>query len=410
LVPTKDKRFRGRLRKEKNQNTLDKFLSDQKVLGKSDNTLEGYKVTLYKLGHFLEDKDFEKADSEDLKAFFKKESFSPTVRNISACRIMLFYRCLLNLSKREPVENMKWYEYSSKEEKQRYSDPKQIEKQRITKDEYNSIIANCRDNQGMEQALWETYYLSGGRPSEILNLKVGDVDIKKQQITIRISKTQGRTITLPEEPVNLIRWLGNHPFKDNSDSSLWISFSSYAYLQPLTTLMSIRDRFVKAVERAGITDWKERKLSIHCFRKTRASIYWSDVDKNGYHKWDTKEMAHIFGWTISTAEKRREEYDTRNVAEVIHDKLTKEKKHVTKTYDELLNQNKKLVKEKDDKIKHLEEKVNRLNDFVAKEHFDRQSQQDIEKYYEKKQQEMQERYDRILQNLQQQFENLQGGA
>jgi len=66
----------------------------------------------------------------------------------------------LKLKKRKPVEIMEWYEYQTKQEKDRNRDPDAKEKYYITTEEYDKIIKYSLDNIWMEQALWETLYLS----------------------------------------------------------------------------------------------------------------------------------------------------------------------------------------------------------------------------------------------------------
>jgi len=55
---------------------------------------------------------------------------------------------------------MEWYEYQTKQEKDRNRDPDAKEKYYITTEEYDKIIKYSLDNIWMEQELWETLYLS----------------------------------------------------------------------------------------------------------------------------------------------------------------------------------------------------------------------------------------------------------
>ena len=351
---------------EQNQKLIDEFCAfHQKARGRSKSTVRTYRASLRKLGAFLENKSFSDATKKDLMVFFQVSEFNPVSRNNYGARIQAFYRWLEDLSKRKIPERMEWFEYASKEEKQRNEDIHQLEGQMIERDEYMKIIEHVKDNLGMEQAMWEVFYLTGGRNSEIAKLRIKDVKLETQEIILWKSKTQHRKITFPEEPYYLIRWLGNHPKKLDPEANLWVSLTNQWFGSAITTPQTVLYRFKKACERAGI-DHKGRKLTPHCFRKTRATIYWSDVNEEGYHKWDVSEVAYIFGWSLETAEKRRHEYQRNNVGNEIHEKLTKTKQKHVKTYDVIETELEERNKDKE-RIDALEKQIQILLDTKFKQ-------------------------------------------
>ena len=339
--------------KKENEKLISHYITTKKSL-KAQNTLKTYQTTLRKLADFLKNRSFKEATKEDLIEFFNQSEFTPTVKNVTASRIILFYRWLFDLDRKDIPDNMKWFEYASTKQIEKESDPEELSKQLITRDEYLAIQEHVLDDSGQEKALWEMYYLSGGRLSEVLHMKIKDVDLDRRQITLKKSKTVPRKVTLPEAPEHLPRWLGNHPFKHDKDNALWISLAPRTKYEPLNSVSYLGQKFKRALKRASIQDYEERDLSIHSFRKTRASIYWADVNEEGFHKWDTADMASIFGWSLQTADKRRAEYDKRNISEDINKRLLESTEQHLETFDSIKQKNQELLEEKDNTITEMQ--------------------------------------------------------
>jgi site-specific recombinase XerD len=114
-----------------------------------------------------------------------------------------------------------------------------------------------------DRALFELFYSSGLRISEMRRLKVKDVDVEQRLILIRESKfSKDRVVPVNEVAMKfLIRFLGKRKNKGE------------AYVFPgmngALSLASMRRRFCKCLEGSGISRWKG--LTIHSIRHSVAT-------------------------------------------------------------------------------------------------------------------------------------------
>ena len=155
-------------------NVIDKYIELRKAQGKSKNTLYVMRYTAEKLAHFLGEKGFKDTTEKDLQDFMETINFGSY--NVVGISITQFYRWLFKLDKDKRPDNLKWLEFKSKKDKIRHSDPEELKKYLITPKEYDTIIKSCENDRfGMWEALFETYWLSGGRLDEIRNMKIKDV-------------------------------------------------------------------------------------------------------------------------------------------------------------------------------------------------------------------------------------------
>jgi integrase len=277
-----------------------------KNLNRSIDTVKCEKITLKKLAKFLKNKKFEDVTEKDLQEFFRTLNGARRSIDLYALHIKVFYKWLLKLRKREQPRIMDWYENITAKEIRKNQSANPMKEFFISKSDYEKIQRGSLDVHGMKEALWETFYLSGGRRKEIAEMKIKDVNNKDGNVTIYLeeSKTIPRTVPLSEPPNKLLRWIGNHPFRDNPESPLWISFSNNRYLQQLD-ILSINFLLDECAKKGKLG----RKITPHCFRKTRATIVFNERSKDGGLVFTDKQIALFFGWTLSTVAKRREEYD-----------------------------------------------------------------------------------------------------
>lgn len=286
---------------------IDKYISYRNSLRKSEHTLTNEELILNRFGAFLGSKDFKDATENDMQRFFNGIKALSSY-DLFGIKIIGFYRWLLKLEKKERPANMKWFEHTSKEQKERQSDPEGVKKYFVTPEEYKTILEENNDVFGMWQGLWETYYLSGGRLSEVQGMKIKDVKIKENNVSIilRQSKTIPREVPLCQRPELLIRWLGNHPNRDNPDANLWISLSNKFKNHPKELASSsIVERLITIRKRTNIKD----TLSVHCYRKTRATLMFNERSKDGGLVYSDTHIAKFFGWKPATVTERRQEYD-----------------------------------------------------------------------------------------------------
>ena len=287
-----------------NRQMMDEYLKLLTSNSRSAGTLKNVDYVLGKLDKFL-DKSFPQATEKDLQAFFNTIP-SYSTRNINGVIIIKFYNWLFKLDKKERPANMRWFEYVSKDKMEKEADPDGIKTQFITPEEYQTIITYKPDTCGVYHALWESFYISGGRLGEVASMKVGDVRIEGNHVSIvlHISKTKPRVVPLSETPHALLRWLGNHPHRDDKEAPLWINMGYKNHGQPISRT-TIQNQFWQIRQNTNI----KKTLSVHCFRKTRATIMFNQRSKDGGLMYNDTHMAKFFGWKATTVVDRRQQYD-----------------------------------------------------------------------------------------------------
>ena len=330
---------------DNNQLIIEKYREHRFSLGKSYNTVKTDVNTIKKLGKYLGSKSFKDATEDDLKGFFVNiQNF--VLRDHYASRIIYFYRWLLGLDDDERPLVMKWYKYSRPSERERQKDP-YLKASLIEPEEYAKIIQSVKMDLRMS-ALYETLYLSGARPSEVCSMKIKDVvnDDGKISIIVKNSKSLPREIPLTEKPSLLLRWLENHPYKDDKNAWLFISLNRRVKDGHIHA-NSLSIKFKRLVRELGL----KSTLTLYSFRKTRATIMFNE----GY---DDKEMGLLFGWKPHTVIDRRNEYDLRGLDD-LKAKIFR-KAEIYKTREELEEENKRLFEEHQKQIDGLEKRVSVL--------------------------------------------------
>jgi len=355
---------------ESNKKVIEKYLIfRQNVTNKSIDTLATNKSVLCRFAKFLAEKDFRDATTTDMQKYFGTFN-KPSSQDTHAMVLITFLRWHLDLRRKQRPIIMAWYEYEPQRSKRKRRDPNAKDKFFIFKDDYDAIIRNETDLQN--KALWETLYLSGARSkSEILKMRIRDVFDDGQIVTVTLvdSKTIPRNIPLPGDASYLLRWLEEHPLKENPDAPLWISPKSKIPLY----YTRLHDWFVVAKEKANIT----KPYTIKCFRKTRASIIFDSKE------FTDSEIASIMGWEVSMVPFRRREYDLTSEADLRNKIIGKLNRPPTR--DELSRENAHLRKNAEEMIQTkveelLNSKMKNINEMLKSKWYQVEMQPYTEKY------------------------------
>lgn len=348
---------------KENRLVIDKYLELRKAQGKSKNTIEGERYVFERFGDFLRDKHFKDATEQDMLNYFK-DIDKLQIYNLFGIKLISFYRWLLKLKKKERPQIMDWFQQKSKKDFQRQADPEGVKKYFISPEEYQTIINACeKDRYGMYPALWETFYLSGGRLSEIRNMKICDV-IKMnggENIKLRFnkSKTKPRTPPLAEYPKHLIRWLGNHPDRDKPNAPLFISLGYGTFRQRISG-NTIQQNLAQIRYENNLKE----SITPHAFRKTRATIMINQRSPDGGRIFTNKQIADFFGWSLSTVVDRMEEYDLngqKELEDLIFGQAPVEQKQ---DYDTLKAQNERLEDKYQKKIAEMDQDMHDMKQLI----------------------------------------------
>lgn len=349
---------RNRNISEENRKLIDDYCEERlKLYESSESTVGNYRNSLNKFADFIGNKSIKDAKSEDTKNFFKKNNMATHSKRTIGNHIILFYRDLEELESKERPTCMKWFVYPGF--KRQDKDIYDREKTFVTRGEIDALIKFSRYD--CEKALWETFYLTGARPKDLEDMTIKDVveEEGKVVVVLPISKTDPRKIPLPEDAQNLIRWVGNHPLRDNPDAPLWLS-NTYRTMNQKLSRDSYGEMLITACKRAGI-----KRLTPKAFRKTRATKYFEDyeiVNGQKYHKWNDKEIGMIFGWNPETVVKRRQEYDLTGFEE-LKEKIFESTPKI-ETFDSIKAERDRLKKKHDKEIAEQKEKIEGLKEIL----------------------------------------------
>jgi Site-specific recombinase XerD len=213
---------------------------------------------------------FTKATRKDIEDFFvwmRSQKYSSNTINDVIAVLKRFYQWL----RAKPEEYEEWKSahvyppevaWLKKNEK-----PNEMEtKTTLTEEEVKALIQTSNDP--MVRAFISLEDEIGARPSEILNLRVGDIvkDGEDVIVNIRQGKTGYRSIPIIKSVSLLFQWLEIHPFKNDPNAPLWLSrsnrnrFQKWSYLACNKTIKDL-------AQKAGI----KKDVSIYTFRHTSAT-------------------------------------------------------------------------------------------------------------------------------------------
>lgn len=178
----------------------------------------------------------------------------------------------------------KTYQYVKKQIDISYEHP-QLDPAAIITDEDLRLVIRNGTRCSRDRAFLGVLHEAGLRSAEMLNLRLCDLEMKADKVVLHVDgKTGKRPVPIVLNVPYLIRWLEDHPFKDNPNSLLWVSVSSNAKGEPLFH-HAARKLVLTAFKRAGVT----KKHNLHWFRHSRASLYYGRMTEG--------EMCDFFGWT-----------------------------------------------------------------------------------------------------------------
>ncbi len=172
----------------KNSEILESYIKFREANNKSKNTIKGDIYTLSKLLNFTNNKPLKEIDESDLQGFMKTLNSLGT-KSQYGMKLITFYRWFYKITfKHQRPPNMEWFEFPSEELKAKHRNP-DIKRFLITPTEYNKIIQFCRAKPKWS-ALYETLYLSGGRPNEVNEMNIGDVINEGGKVTVLLNNSK----------------------------------------------------------------------------------------------------------------------------------------------------------------------------------------------------------------------------
>ncbi len=239
------------------ENWIEKFLTNLIVeKGLSKNTVNSYLSDLTKFMEFLKSKNIELADLDlnVIREFVKK--YSKNVGTNTIIRYVTVIRNFLKFLKLEGILKDNFYKYiETPRREKKYPDV-------LTLSEIKRIFAqpDITKEVGLrDRAILEVLYASGMRISELLNLKVSDINLDLKAIRIRGKGGKDRYVFLSDRAA---KWLARY-LEHRKHNSEWVFLN---YKGEKLTRQSVWKMIKKYAKQAGI-----EKISPHTFRHSFAT-------------------------------------------------------------------------------------------------------------------------------------------
>ncbi len=239
-------------------------------------------ITLRQLALFVK-KNFKDMDKEDIEKFFSSlGNLQNKTWSTKGAFIKSFFKWLYKSD--EYPQNVKWIKTTVKNKNHKL--PSDL----LTKNEIKAM-ADMTGNLS-DKAFIMVLYDSACRINEILNLKIKDVSFDQYGSVIVVDgKTGMRRIRLIESSPDLLKWINNHPKKQERDEPLFIYLSDKNRYKLFTKGISYDSAkiIIKAIaKRAGI----KKRVHPHLFRHSRLTELAKILSES--------ELKKFAGWTGSS--------------------------------------------------------------------------------------------------------------
>lgn len=248
------------------KNYIDSFVNSLKADGKSKCTIESYGLDLNKFAEFFDGrdiKDIRYADLRDWVNSMEENGLSASSRARHISSVKSFYRYLVKM---EVIEN----------NPSDVLDIPKIEKKQpvvISIDEASDLLYNARNDGGSDTiwfrdyAILATFLFTGVRREELTNIKLENVDLKKNKILIHGKGSKQRYIYVNDMLNSILaEYIAYHRGKIGmSKKSEYLFPSTKRAKMCLATVNNIVNAMM---EKTGI---KKPGVSAHILRKRFAT-------------------------------------------------------------------------------------------------------------------------------------------
>jgi site-specific recombinase XerD len=225
------------------------FKSHLASQGRASATILAYSKDIEQLANFVaksNKSNLSEVNKEDIDAF--KDSLSQTnyttksiSRKINSIKSFFAFVVANGAILENPSTNVTHPKYDIK--------PPRI----LNKIEYRALRDACREDLRMA-AIVELLLQTGMRISELANLKIGDIDLSSNQITIRAYESHPERVIPLNQPVkeSLARYMETRPKSGNT--SVFITKTGNAFL--IRNIRSNLDRYfhIAGIENAKVND------------------------------------------------------------------------------------------------------------------------------------------------------------
>lgn len=226
----------------------------------SKNTIESYKRDLTQFNNFIDKKVTDIEDS-DIKKYLKelnilKESNKTVARFISSLRTFYKFLIIEKIVTKNPLENIELPKLNK-------SLPKTLDEEDIDK----LLNIKLTDNYSFRnKAMIELMYATGLRVTELINLKMQDIDINMALLRTMGKGSKERIIPIGDYALHYLElYIFNY-----RDSMLKKEYNDYLFLNNHGKQMT-RQGFFKILKKIAVENEIEKDFSPHTLRHSFAT-------------------------------------------------------------------------------------------------------------------------------------------
>lgn len=264
------------------------------VVANMERMLTIARIVRRELGKELDEVDRE--DIEKLVCFLEKNDYKGLTKQDMKQKIKSFYRWLEGGE--EYPDKVRWIKTTSK------NYDKKLPSDMLTQEEVLTLIKNA--SRPRDKAFVSFLYESGCRISEVLNMKIKDIQFDNIGATVNVhGKTGYRRIRLVVSVPHLANWIENYHPNNDRESWVWVNVGNkhreqrmnYEATRWILESIAVKSGFGKFIlsgtEAGNITRrYVGKHVNAHNFRHTRATHLANHLTE--------AQMKEFFGWIQSS--------------------------------------------------------------------------------------------------------------
>ncbi len=227
------------------------------------------------------DMDFKKAKRKDVERAISKlneSNYSDWTKVMTKNILKRFYRWLYNIEDGDTLpDSVKWIRCKKPTNELKKEDL-------LTKEEVEHMMSST--SQLMYKTLISVLYESAMRPGELLQMRINDVHFNENYVTLyvrgKMQKSMGdRKVFLIHSYDLLLKWLQNHPFKDNPEHPIWIVSTRQKYKTRDLYGKAISIEFLnKIIKTCGKNAGIKKRVFAYLFRHSKGTELYIEMGES----------------------------------------------------------------------------------------------------------------------------------